>query len=507
MALMTKAEIVRTCKELGFYSTPELNERLYLHCRGFAEIAGLEEFTGARALYLESNCISEIGGLDHNLELSALYLAKNCITTIGGVSHLNKLDKLDLSDNMIQQVQGLGGLPITTLLLARNSIRSVAGLAGLAECPSIRVLDLSHNRISDEGVVDALEKLPKLSVLKLDGNPVTRTMKTYRKTLTLRLLELKSLDDMPVSALDHLAAEAYFSGGVEAERAVRKQHKEAERAKEEQQRLRFDEMLAARRKERRPGPQQHTEYWMLNHGGAADKQPNADRRVSEELVDSIWEANVPNADGEYGCAAERERDAMRQRTLAAANRPPQGPPRGPPRPRPESPELWSEGSDWQSRDVDSSVASDGEPAEEFRVIKSIDAAIESAWARGDRCEYDRLIKQAGRSEAGGAERCAPPPAERPQRKQRKASHADPAAEAAQPLPTRRPGDSGARPAAGAARDRGARAAPAPPVCSWLLRGASAGDDAVFSLHAASAVAPVCAGPRRRPDAHRDPSLS
>lgn len=46
-----------------YYSTPELNDCLYLHYKGFNEIENLEEFTGLKVIYLEGNGLSMITGI------------------------------------------------------------------------------------------------------------------------------------------------------------------------------------------------------------------------------------------------------------------------------------------------------------------------------------------------------------------------------------------------------------------------------------------------------------
>eukprot|EP01065_Artemidia_motanka_P024749 TRINITY_DN2964_c0_g1_i1.p1 TRINITY_DN2964_c0_g1~~TRINITY_DN2964_c0_g1_i1.p1 ORF type:complete len:555 (+),score=172.76 TRINITY_DN2964_c0_g1_i1:88-1752(+) len=479
MAVMDKATVVRTCKELGFYSTPELNERLYLHSRGFGEIAGLDEFTGVKSLFLESNCLTEIKGLENNVNLSALYLAKNCITHVSGVSHLRALDKIDLSDNTIKTVTGLAGLSITTLSLSRNLLKTAADLKDVLGCRKVRVLDLSFNRIDDPAVIDILAELPELSVLKLEGNPLAKTMKLYRKTLTRRLRELKALDDMPVTAVDHAAAAAYFEGGLEAERRVRQQFKEEEKRKAEEQRLRFEEACNARRKAR--ATEEHTEYWKLNHADGKKEKPGFS--YGEDLVASVWDANVPNSDGVVGHRLELKRDALRQKTLAAANRPPQGLPH-PSRP----PDVWSEGSDWDAAEYDSS-ADDGcaDDAVDYGSMKTLDAAIETAWARGDREAYARLVKQAGRDPEPAPAAAPPAPAA-----------AAPPAVAAAPAAAAAPASSAAPPAPAAAAPPApvsaapASAPPAPATAAAAAPPAAAPPAA--APPAAAPPAPVAAAP-------------
>lgn len=57
-----------------YYSTPELNDALYLHYKGFRKLENLEEFTGLKVLYFEGNGLSVIENLDFNVKLRCLYI-------------------------------------------------------------------------------------------------------------------------------------------------------------------------------------------------------------------------------------------------------------------------------------------------------------------------------------------------------------------------------------------------------------------------------------------------
>lgn len=69
-----------------------------------------------------------------------------------------------------------------------------------------------------------LSTKPFVTVLVLTGNPVVRSIPAYRKTLTLRLIELLNLDNRPVFARDRACAEAWQRGGVQEEIAERKRY-------------------------------------------------------------------------------------------------------------------------------------------------------------------------------------------------------------------------------------------------------------------------------------------
>lgn len=82
---MTKAKLRELARKDGLYSTPHLNDKLFLHYKGFHRIENLDEYTGLKVLWLEGNGISTIEGLDNQYELTTLYLHENAIETIEGL--------------------------------------------------------------------------------------------------------------------------------------------------------------------------------------------------------------------------------------------------------------------------------------------------------------------------------------------------------------------------------------------------------------------------------------
>mmetsp|Transcript_6347 Transcript_6347/g.14091 ORF Transcript_6347/g.14091 Transcript_6347/m.14091 type:complete len:84 (+) Transcript_6347:131-382(+) len=73
-------EAVRLCiKRKELIDNPEMNERLYLHQKGFTEINNLKKYTQVKALFLESNQLTKISNLDAQRHLKELHLQNNKI--------------------------------------------------------------------------------------------------------------------------------------------------------------------------------------------------------------------------------------------------------------------------------------------------------------------------------------------------------------------------------------------------------------------------------------------
>eukprot|EP00898_Chlorokybus_atmophyticus_P004268 jgi/Chlat1/4842/Chrsp31S00372 len=196
---MTKEWLRRHCRDAGLYVTPALNDKLYLHHKGFARIANLEAYTGLKALFLEGNCISSLEGLLHLKDLACLYMQQNMLESLDGIEHLPALNTLNVSNNQLVHLRGVSRAPaLATLQAPYNRLAKDvhANLGELAHCPNLTVLDLSHNHIEDgDALLEILKQIPSLSVLYLQGNPVVSKIQHYRKTLICALPNLKYLDD------------------------------------------------------------------------------------------------------------------------------------------------------------------------------------------------------------------------------------------------------------------------------------------------------------------------
>lgn len=268
-----------------YYCTPNLNDALYLHYKGFEAIENLEEFADLKVLYLESNCIAKIENLSNKSKLRCLYLQENLIRKIENLETLESLVTLNLSDNFITTIEGLDkNLELETLQLKRNKIgiNGLSDIEHLAKLKKLSSLDVSNNHIDCENYEDfiqILEKMESLAVLYLQNNPICKKIPNYRKTLIARLKGLKFLDDRPVFPEERRFAEAFYYHGADAEREERRKFKQEEEDKHWQQHQAFREKFILPYQQRtnpitNTENQEHQESSSLNDSGLAINNPS-----------------------------------------------------------------------------------------------------------------------------------------------------------------------------------------------------------------------------------------
>jgi chromosome segregation ATPase len=213
--LITAKYVTAVCEFNGGYSTPELNEILYLNCLGFPRIENLEPFHGCKVLFLDGNALDRIQGLAHFCNLKTLLLQNNLIKKMEGLNSLGNLDSLNLANNMIKKIEGISSLKkLKKLDLSANHLTSYESLAELAENPELRILFLKDNAIDyDERILDLFAQHHEIKYLELRGNDFMRKCPNYRRTLITKLKSLCFLEERPVDFKERHLANAFVQGG------------------------------------------------------------------------------------------------------------------------------------------------------------------------------------------------------------------------------------------------------------------------------------------------------
>jgi len=290
---LTKKSLLRHCRDMDMYSTPELNERLYLHQKGISKIENLEEYVGVKVLWLQQNCIEDIEGLGQLVQLRHLYLNENMIQTINGgkaFQGLVHLDTLNLEKNNISNIQDDDLCHLTTLStlhLAQNRLTKIDKLKGLLKCPSLCCLDLRNNglTVTEELIDVVLSKLPNLRVLYListnnvgAANSIGDDLQNYRKRLIAKCTNLRHLDDRPVFEDERRCCTAWWEHGIEGERKERLKIRNEKKAKQEANHAVFAKLMQEGEQAKRDKINQRKQL-MMKQTDADSEEEDDDKKI------------------------------------------------------------------------------------------------------------------------------------------------------------------------------------------------------------------------------------
>ena len=115
------------------------------------KIENLSKYVGLRFLNLSYNAITRIEGLDALPNLVELNLAENAMRHIENLDALQMLERLNLSGNQVQRIS-------SNLLVLKN----------------LNMLRIARNDLKVLDDIALLRRLPALSHLRFDENPISR---------------------------------------------------------------------------------------------------------------------------------------------------------------------------------------------------------------------------------------------------------------------------------------------------------------------------------------------
>ncbi|KAL4465487.1 hypothetical protein ABPG72_009425 [Tetrahymena utriculariae] len=215
---MTFQNLVKICEEDELYEYPEMNNKIYLHHKGFYQIENLDKFVNLKTVYLENNMIQTITGLSCLKQLQHLFLQHNTIKEIEGLEENKELITLNMSHNIISKVSGLDQLnKLENLSLGSNQLKDFESIVKLKDLPSLSCLGLEDNFIAyDPKMLDEIfAQMPSLKVLYLQGNDFIHEFPYYRKKMIGTLKQLTYLDERPIFPEERILSEAFTEGGKE----------------------------------------------------------------------------------------------------------------------------------------------------------------------------------------------------------------------------------------------------------------------------------------------------
>jgi hypothetical protein len=287
-------EIKLSCLENNGYESPELNDKLYLHFRGFKKIENLDAYTGCKAIWLDSNGFDKIENLEALTQLRCLYMSKNLISKVEGLQTLQNLHTLDLSYNRLTFLSGLSCCPnLNTLNVSRNSLATPDSVAHLQDCLKLTTIDLTHNCLdANESFFDVFKNIPSMSTLSINGNEITK-LAHFRKKMIAFITKLGYLD-RPIEEVEKVGAKAFVEGGPDAELAARNEYRETlrqQKAKEHEDFRNWQrEQKKIREKEREEGRakiMQFTEEELAQRTAEAKAAADAEKQMMELGIDKV----------------------------------------------------------------------------------------------------------------------------------------------------------------------------------------------------------------------------
>ncbi|XP_043465047.1 protein phosphatase 1 regulatory subunit 42-like [Leptopilina heterotoma] len=236
MVKLTTALIERKCSETQSNKslTKEIDKEhvkklthLFMNNKFITAIGNIDSCTNLKIIYLHNNGINKIENLNFANQLSELYLQHNNLTKIENLDSLRNLKKLYLGYNKIAIVEGLENLTslrelyiekqkldpgeslcfeprscatlATCLMILNVSGNRIYNLNDVRNLRKLKVLEAKYNLLENiQDLLHAINNLPFLQELHLQGNPVTKKFR-YRENVIANHDKLELLDEKKIS--------------------------------------------------------------------------------------------------------------------------------------------------------------------------------------------------------------------------------------------------------------------------------------------------------------------
>jgi Leucine-rich repeat (LRR) protein len=188
---------------------------LVLVDRGLSEVVDLLGFSKLRAIDLSRNKLTTLVGIPLIFAVQVLVVEENWLTSLQGIAEsFPNLEYLHAGGNRVSDGAHLRGL--TKLVLLSLEDNYVDTFDGFADAYNLVELYLSNNLVEEIRATLVLKALPKLLVLDLSGNELTKAAE-YRSYCIFHLRRLKVLDGEHITAAESTEAKDRFSGRLTIE--------------------------------------------------------------------------------------------------------------------------------------------------------------------------------------------------------------------------------------------------------------------------------------------------
>lgn len=127
----------------------------------------------------------------------------------------------DVSENRLTRTDGLDALPqLSNLNIAKNALSTADSIENLTGCKQLTSVNFSHNELESEDVITTLSRILSLLSITMTGNPIAANVSNFRKKAIVAVKTLRYLD-RPIFDMERASAEAWSTGGRDAERLVK----------------------------------------------------------------------------------------------------------------------------------------------------------------------------------------------------------------------------------------------------------------------------------------------